>query len=199
MSCPAFAAPALPEQTIKVHCADSLSRVGNTMTNNDILRRIRYAFDFGDAKMISLFALALHPVTREQISAWLKKDDDPAFQECSGTELASFLNGLIIDRRGRKDGPQPEPEKHLNNNIIFRKLKIALNLKDDDIIEILTLARLRLSKPELSAFFRNPAHRHYRVCKDQVLRNFLIGIQIKYRADKQAKRAGKPEMPKESN
>ena len=157
------------------------------MTNNDILRRIRYTFDFSDSKMIALFALADHQVTREQISDWLKKDDDPAYQQCSDILLATFLNGLINDKRGKKEGAQPEPEKRLTNNIIFNKLKIALNLKAEDILEILALNGFRLSKHELSAFFRKPGHKHYRVCKDQCLRSFLKGVQLKYRDNIESK------------
>ena len=153
------------------------------MTNNDILRRIRYIFDYNDSKMIELFGLADHQVTREQVSDWLKKEEDPAFQECGDRELAIFLNGLINDKRGKKDGPQPEPEKRLNNNIIFRKLKIALNMKDEDVLAMMDLAQFKMSKHELSAFFRKPGHIHYRVCKDQILRNFMKGLQLKYRAD----------------
>ncbi len=153
------------------------------MTNNDILRRIRYIFDISDTKMIAIFALADYPVTREQISDWLKKDDDPAYKNCSDTQLAIFLNGLINDKRGKKEGPQAEPEKKLTNNIIFRKLKIALNLKEDDTLKILKLAGLIISKHELSAFFRREDHKHYRLCKDQILRNFLNGCQLKYRPD----------------
>ncbi|HEY9052991.1 MAG TPA: DUF1456 family protein [Gammaproteobacteria bacterium] len=151
------------------------------MINNDILRRIRYTFDFNDSKMIELFGLADLKVSREQISDWLKKDDDPAFKTCSDTELAIFLNGLIIDRRGKKDGPQPQPEKRLTNNAIFMKLKIALDLKAEDVLDILNLSDVQISKHELSAFFRKPDHKHYRECKDQILRNFLNGLQIKYR------------------
>lgn len=151
------------------------------MTNNDILRRIRYTFEFSDSKMITIFGLADHPVTREQISDWLKKEDDPAYKNCSDTLLATFLNGLINDKRGKKEGIQPVPEKQLTNNIIFMKLKIALNLKAEDILEIMGLAGLHLSKHELSAFFRKAGHKHYRACKDQVLRNLLKGMQLKYR------------------
>ncbi len=153
------------------------------MTNNDILRRIRYTFNFNDSKMIAVFGLAGHPVTRGQISDWLKKDDDPAYQKCGDTHLAIFLNGLINDKRGKKEGPQPEPEQHLTNNIILRKLKIALNLKAEDILEIMEIADLRMSKHELSAFFRKPGHKNYRDCKEQILRKFLKGVQLKYRAD----------------
>lgn len=151
------------------------------MTNNDILRRIRYAFDFDDSKMMAIFALADESVTREQISDWMKKDDDPDYKACGDRHFAIFLNGLINHNRGKKEGAQPEVEQKLTNNIIFRKLKIALDLKDQDILDILELADFRLSKHELSAFFRKSGHKNYRECKDQVLRNFLQGIQIKYR------------------
>lgn len=149
-------------------------------TNNDILRRIRYTFDFTDSKMIEIFALADLQVTRAQISNWLKKDDDSAYQELNDNQFAVFLNGLINDKRGKKEGIQPIPEKRLNNNIIFRKLKIALNLKNSDILEILEMVDMHISKHELSAFFRKPIQNQYRPCKDQILRNFLQGMQKKY-------------------
>jgi len=151
------------------------------VTNNDILRRLRYVFDFNDSKMIEIFQQADYLSTREQISDWLKKDDDPTYKSCDDMTLATFLNGLINEKRGKKEGAQPEPEKKLTNNMIFRKLKIALNMKDDDVLEIMGLADLRISKHELSAFFRKPGHKHYRECKDQILRNFIKGLQIKYR------------------
>ena len=151
------------------------------MSNNDILRRIRYTFDLNDTKMIDIFGLADINVTRAQISDWLKKDDDPAFQELSDEQMSTFLNGFIIEMRGKKEGPKPVPENILNNNIVFRKLKIALNLKDEDILEIFNLVDMRLSKHELSAFFRSPNQSQYRPCKDQFLRNFLQGMQIVYR------------------
>ena len=153
------------------------------MTNNDILRRIRYTFDLSDSQMIAIFHQADHEVTREEISDWLKKDDDPAFKDCSDTRMAIFLNGFINKRRGKREGAQPEPETRLNNNIIFTKLKIALNLKAEEIIELLALAGFHIGKHELSAFFRRPDHKHYRECKDQILRNFLKGVQLKVRED----------------
>jgi len=153
------------------------------VTNNDVLRRIRYAFDFNDSKMIAIFGMADHEVTREQVSDWLKKDDDSNFEELSDSDLAIYLNGLINDRRGKKEGVQPVPEKRINNNIILRKLKIALDLKAEDIIEILALSDAEISKHELSAFFRKPEHKHFRKCKDQILRKFIDGVQTKYRKD----------------
>ena len=152
------------------------------MTNNDILRRLRYAFDFSDNKMIALFAEGGREVDRAQLSNWLKKDSDPAHVSCQDIVLATFLNGFIIERRGRREGPLPKPEQRLNNNEILTKLKIALSLRSEDLAEIMHLAEYRVSAHELSAFFRKPGHSRYRLCKDQMLRNFLRGLQIKSRA-----------------
>ena len=151
------------------------------MTNNDILRRIRYLFDFSDLKMITIFKLANYDVGKSDVSGWLKKEDDPLLIEITDKELAIFLNGLIIEKRGKREGPQPEPEDFLNNNMILRKLKIALDLKTDDILDLFALIDKKISKHELSAFFRNPDHKSYRPFKDQYLRNFLNALQTKYK------------------
>ncbi len=155
------------------------------MTNNDILRRLRYAFNYNDTQMMELFLLGGIEVNRERLSNWLKKDDDPEFSSLHDEFLAHYLNGLIISKRGKKADQVPLAEKKLNNNIILRKLKIALNLKDEDILELLDLADFKFSKHELSALFRRPEQEQYRICKDQVLRNFLQGLQLKNRPSNQ--------------
>ena len=156
------------------------------MTHNDILRRLRFMFSQNDTDVIAVFAAAEHEITKDQIRHWLAKEDDAYYESMSGEDLASFLDGLINQKRGKRSGPQPLPETHLNNNIIATKLKIALNLKGEEIIEILKRADFRLSASELSAFFRKPGNRQYRPMQDQVLRYFLRGLQIKFRpmADK---------------
>ena len=151
------------------------------MTNNDIFRRIRYTFDLKDNTIVKIFALAEVSVTQEQVTAWLKKDEDDAFVTMKNKELASFLNGFISFKRGKREGPQPAPESQLNNNMVFQKLRIALNMKAEDILEVFEQVGLPLSAHELSAFFRKPSHKNYRECKDQMLRNFLMGIQLQLR------------------
>ena len=153
------------------------------MKNNDILRRIRFIFDFDDSKMMALMSTTEQKVTRAQVSNFLKRDDDFDFQALSDKELAIFLNRLIEENRGKRDGPAVEPEKRLNNNMVFMKLKIALNLKAEDVLDILSVAGFKFGKHELSAFFRKPGHKHYRECKDQILRTFLQGLQLKHRQD----------------
>lgn len=151
------------------------------MKNNDCLRRIRYILDFSDSKMIAIFGLANVETDRKEISAWLKQDDDEDFEECSDSSFAAFLNGMIVALRGEKEGDTPRVETRLNNNMVFIKLKIALSLKADEILQILKSAGQEISRHELSAFFRRPDHKHYRECKDQILRNFLNGLRINYR------------------
>ncbi|MCL4137816.1 UNVERIFIED_CONTAM: hypothetical protein GTU68_057574 [Idotea baltica] len=151
------------------------------MLNNDIFKRLRDAFDFSNSKVIEIFALADGEVTELELSNWLKKEEDEGYVACPDIQLATFLNGLINFKRGKKEGAQPEPEDTLNNNIVFRKLKIALNLQADDILEILALSDFKISKHELSAFFRKAGHKHFRECKDQALRNFLHGVKLRYR------------------
>jgi len=151
------------------------------MSNNDILRTLRYTFHFHDHKMAEIFALGGMNVFFEEVALWLKKEDDPDFKKLYDKDLAAFLNGFIILNRGLKGEEMPTPEKSLNNNQILRKLRIALNYKDEDMLDIFALRGFRLSKHELSAFFRNPTQAQYRECKDQVLRNFLMGLQQKFR------------------
>lgn len=151
------------------------------MITNDIFRRIRYAFDLKDNVVVGVFSLADFTVTEEQVSAWLKKEEDDTFLKLKDVELAAFLNGFINFKRGKRDGKQPKPEEHLNNNMVFQKLRIALDLKADDILAIFQLVDFQLSNHELSAFFRKPGNKNYRECKDQILRNFLLGIQHQLR------------------
>ena len=148
------------------------------MINNDLLRRISTIFGFNDEKTLSILELGQCLISSDQLTDFFKEKDDDAYQELADIQLASFLNGLIIEKRGKKDGPQHQAEEVLNNNIIFNKLKIALALKADEVIAILELADLSLGKYELSAFFRNVNNKHYRSCSDDVLSTFLKGLKI---------------------
>ena len=152
------------------------------MTNNDIIRRLRYTFDYSDDQMIELFKLGRTEVTRAQVSDWLKKDETEQVK-LMDVGLAAFLNGMIVKNRGAKEGVVMENERQLNNNLIFRKLRIAMNFKDTDIIKVYDEVDMIISKHELSAIFRKPSQRQYRACLDQFLRNFLLGLQLRERGN----------------
>jgi uncharacterized protein YehS (DUF1456 family) len=151
------------------------------MNNSDILRTIRYVFNFKDPEMVNMFRSGGLDLKREEVANFLKNEDEPFYNAIVDIDLASFLNGFIIEKRGKKEGEEPKPEKTLNNNIIFRKMRIALDLKEDDVLEILSSVGMHISPHELSAFFRKPSQSQFRPCKDQILRNFLNGLKKRYR------------------
>ncbi|NQZ20425.1 MAG: DUF1456 family protein [Colwellia sp.] len=148
------------------------------MINNDILRRLSTLLGFDDEKVRAVFKLNSCDITAEQMVCFFKEKDDVDYVELLDVELASFLNGLIVEKRGAKEGPQAVPEQTLSNNAIFNKLKIAFSLQADEVIGTLELAELSLTKYELSAFFRNVNNKHYRDCSDDVLSTFIKGLKI---------------------
>lgn len=147
------------------------------MDNNDILRRLRYILDLSDDAMIDTYSKGGEPVSRAEISDWLKKEEDEAYDPVIDENLAVFLNGLIVNFRGKKDGETPVAETVLDNNIILRKLKIAFKLESEQMVYLMKLGGQQVSTTELSAFFRNTNHAKYKACNDQYLRAFLKGIQ----------------------
>lgn len=147
------------------------------MNNNDILKRLRYTLDFNDTQMVELFEAAPTPITRVEVSDWLKKEEDEDFKELSDLMLDIFLNGLIELKRGKKEGVVMVANEKLSNNDILKKVKIALNLKSTDIMAIMAIKDRKMSETELSAFLRNENHNHFRPFQDQYLRNFFSGLQ----------------------
>lgn len=150
------------------------------MDNNDILRRIRYTFSFSDNQMMELFKLGNKEASRAEISSWMKREGDEDFIEMSDHDLASFLNGFIIAKRGKQEGQEPIAENRLTNNVILRKLKIALNLKGEDIVELFKLVDKQITLSEIGAFLRNKQHNKYHEFNGQYMRNFMNGLQAKF-------------------
>lgn len=154
------------------------------MNNNDVLRGVRYALDISDPKMIEVFRLGGQETDRTQLATYLKKEDEEGYINCSDPVFESFLDGLIIQRRGKKETDQDQAKIRvypLTNNAVLKKIRIALELKEEDMLGILKLAEVDISKSELTALFRKKGHKNYKNCGDQFLRNFLKGLSIRYR------------------
>jgi len=151
------------------------------MTNNDLLRRLRYALNLNGVSIAEIFALSGHAIEPLAVLKLLKKDDEYGFVPCDNTLMNNFLDGLIISRRGRQE-QKAAPEQPrcfaFTNNLILRKLRIALELDDEKMIAVLKLAGVTVSKPQLSAMFRSVEHRNYKECGDQFLRNFIRGLTL---------------------
>jgi uncharacterized protein YehS (DUF1456 family) len=156
----------------------------NDMINNDVLRAIRYMLDLSDGKVVELIHLADadFAIDKETVQGFLKKDGESGYVECSNKVVALFLDGLVFYRRGKDEnrGPRP-PEKRITNNVVLKKLRVAFELKDVDMHQILEAVDFPATKPELSALFRQPDHKNFRLCGDQLLRNFLKGLTIRVR------------------
>lgn len=154
------------------------------MTNNDILRRLRYALDISNPTMVEIFKFSGCNIEQPTLIKFLKKEDEDDYIECSNPLMTFFLDGFIVHKRGRRESPAGQtmkPDAELANNTILKKLRIALDFKEDDMIAIMKLAGFTLSKSELSALFRNKEHKNYKECGDQFLRNFLKGLTIRFR------------------
>lgn len=152
------------------------------MTNNDSLRSLRYILDINDKKMVEIFALSGLELPLVDIEDFLKKEDDPNYLRCDDNAMAHFLDGLIFFKRGRDESKPRFPfEIPITNNLVLKKLKVAFELKEEDMHEILKLADYPLGRAEMSAFLRKQGHPNYRDCQDQVLRYFLKGLKIRVR------------------
>jgi uncharacterized protein YehS (DUF1456 family) len=154
------------------------------MINNDVLRSIRYMLDLSDIKVVEIARLTdpAFPLEKTDVQAFLRRDDDPDYAPCSDRVLAHFLDGLVVHFRGRDDRLPPRPvDKRVTNNLVLKKLRVAFELKDVDMHEVFAAAGFPISKPELTALFRQPGHANYRVCGDQLLRNFLKGLTLRVR------------------
>ncbi|HEY0333868.1 MAG TPA: DUF1456 family protein [Stenotrophomonas sp.] len=154
------------------------------MINNDVLRSIRFMLDLSDAKVVEITRLVdpEFPLDKADVPALLKKDEEAGAVACSDRILAHFLDGLIIYCRGRDETqPQRPVESRITNNLVLKKLRVAFELKDVDMHETMQAAGFPLTKPEMTALFRQPGHKHYRPCGDQILRNFLKGLTLRFR------------------
>jgi uncharacterized protein YehS (DUF1456 family) len=156
------------------------------MINNDVLRGIRYMLDLSDGRVVEITHLTdtNFPIEKEDVQAFLKKDGEAGYVECSNKVLAHFLDGLVFYRRSRDESLPPRPvEKRVTNNVVLKKLRVAFELKDVDMHQILESAGFPVSKPELSALFRQPDHKNFKLCGDQLLRNFLKGLTMRVRGN----------------
>ncbi len=154
------------------------------MITNDVLRSIRYMLDLSDGAIIETVRLADpdFALERADVQAYLRKDGEPGFVDCPDAVLVRFLDGLVVHYRGRDDSQPPRPfEARITNNLVLKKLRVAFELKDVDMHSAFAEAGFPVSKPELSALFRQPGHKNYRPCGDQMLRNFLKGLTLRVR------------------
>ena len=152
------------------------------MINNDVLRSVRFMLKVGDSTLAEIIKLGGGTIAPMQVAAFLKREDEPGFVLCDAKTMGQFLDGLIIHRRGpAPEGKTPMVEKHVTNNTVLKKLRVAFELKEDDLVEMIKSVGFEISRPELSALFRKPDHKNFRPCGDQFLRAFLKALTARVR------------------
>ncbi|MFS0637765.1 DUF1456 family protein [Mesobacillus foraminis] len=161
------------------------------MDNNDILIRLRYALEIKNKEMAEIFKLGGVEVSVPEVIQLLTKSEDENEEQikCNNSMLDSFLNGLIIYKRGMQepkpgqpDKQEPSSTKSSNmNNLLLKKVKIAMALTTEEMLDIFENAGIKVTKGELGALLRKEGHKNYKECGDKFARNFLKGLAIKYR------------------
>ena len=147
------------------------------MTNNDILRRLRFALNYTDAQVAKVISHTDGQFDSSLIGQWLKPEDNHRFLALSDAELCRFLDGLIIEKRGpRPDGSAPKAQERITRNEVLKKLRIALNLREDGMLAVFKHADFVVTKAELGSFFRKEGQRNFAECPEQVLRKFIHGL-----------------------
>lgn len=157
------------------------------MTNNEVMKSVRYTFEIKNREVVEMIKAGGVELSVLDVVGLFKNEEEEGFIECPAEIIHAFLDGLILERRGPSDGPAKKfSTATINNNTILRKLRIAFDMKDTDMIVTMKGVGFKISKGEINALFRAPTHKHYVACGDQFLRNFLKGLTRRYRPDEKA-------------
>jgi uncharacterized protein YehS (DUF1456 family) len=151
------------------------------LTTNDVLRSLRYLLKFNSAKVVEICNLGGYLVTKNEIHDFLRGEEDAEFVVCPDEVVAYFLDGLIFQKRGKDENrPRPPIELPMSNNLVLKKLRVAFQLREEDMIDLIQSAgSFKFGKAELSAILRKKDHPNYRECGDQALRYFLKGLTLR--------------------
>ncbi len=151
------------------------------MNTNDILYKIQKALNLSQDEMIEAYKLADYNMDASHLDLLLKRRQDKDSKLCSYEELGVFLDGFVILKRG------PSPKKpnndevvELTNNLILKKLRIALELKEAETEIIFSLGEAELTKQQLASLFRKEGHKNFKECSDELLMAFLAGLDEFY-------------------
>ncbi len=151
------------------------------MNTNDILYKIQKALNLSQDEMIEAYKLTDYTMEASHLDALLKRRQDDGSKLCSYEELGVFLDGFVILKRG------PSPKKkndnevvELTNNLILKKLRIALELKEAETEIIFSLGEAELNKQQLASLFRKEGHKNFKECSDELLMAFLDGLDEFY-------------------
>jgi len=147
---------------------------------NEILYRIQKSLNLTMDEMIESYTLVKHKMDQSHLSSLLSKHQDKNYKLCTYEELGLFLDGLVILKRGPSPKKANDEVVELTNNLILKKLRIALELKEAETEIIFGLGEVELTKQELKSLFRKEDHKNFKACTDELLMSFLEGLDEFY-------------------
>jgi uncharacterized protein YehS (DUF1456 family) len=151
------------------------------MKINDILFKIKTALSLENRAICDAYALVGYEMSQEQLENILKKHQDKGYEEATYEELGLFLDGLVLLKRGESSTPQKDDEVvELTNNLILKKLRVALELKEPELVIVFALAEITISKRQIGSLFRKEGGKNFKPCSDELLMGFLEGLDEFY-------------------
>jgi len=151
------------------------------LNTNDILYKITKALSLSVEEILEAYSLENFEMDVSHLENLLKKRQDKGFKACSYEELGVFLDGLVTLKRGPSPKKTNEDENlALTNNLILKKLRVAMELKEPETEIIFGLGEATLSKQELKSLFRKETHKNFKACSDELLLAFLNGLDEFY-------------------
>ena len=151
------------------------------MPLNDILFKITKALSLTHTQIIEAYKLADFEMREERLSSILKRRQDKAYEEATFEELGVFLDGLVLLKRGASDKiPDADEVVELTNNLILKKIRVAMELKEADLVILFALAEVTLTKRQIGSLFRKEGSKNFKACSDELLMAFLEGLDEFY-------------------
>ena len=150
------------------------------LSTNEILYRIKKALNLSLEEMIEAYKLEAYEMESSHLEALLKRRLDKGFELCSYEELGVFLDGLVTLKRGPSPKKETDEAVELTNNLILKKLRIALELKEAETEIIFGLADIELTKQQLASLFRKETHKNFKPCSNELLMAFIEGLDEFY-------------------
>ena len=150
------------------------------MNRNRLILRLRNLLRMSEEDVQRAFELGGSALSPTEIQSLFELEPDSSLT-CTDEHLGQFLDGLILVRRGPRPGgakASAESDAPLTNNTVLKKLRIALELKEDNLLEIFERAGVTLKRHEAGSLFRKESHRNFRPCTDELLGSFLTGLTL---------------------
>lgn len=151
------------------------------MQPNDVLFKIKKALALDTKAMIKAYALADFEMSEERLISIMKRRQDKGYEEATYEELGVFLDGLVLLKRGPSDKIANDDEVvELTNNLILKKIRVAMELKEPELVILFALADVELSKRQIGSLFRKEGTKNFKRCSDELLDAFLEGLDEFY-------------------